>query len=109
MKNVSDKYVFRSSNVAMSTSLQMSRDKAVADAQRDLLAQVDAYIVESFSYRNYMRDDKFEEKIDKIRNKVLEHSEISCSRSSQKSGIYKYCTTVQINRSTVDDIISEYK
>ena len=90
MKNVSDKYVFRSSNVAMSTSLQMSRDKAVADAQRDLLAQVDAYIVESFSYRNYMRDDKFEEKIDKIK-------ELVNNRSTRLEVYHKLITTGSAN------------
>jgi len=108
-KNVSDKYVFRASVEVSSSSLQMSQDKAYSEARRIILEQIDAYIVDSFSYKDFLRDDKFEEKIDKMRDKVLESSEISCSRVSQKSGVYKYSTTLQINKSTVDNIISEYK
>ena len=90
-------------------SLQMSQDKALADANRLMLSQVDEYIADQLSYKNFMRDDKFEQKIDSMRNKVLENAEISCSRVSQKSGNYIYSTTLQINKSSVDQIISEYK
>lgn len=108
-KNVTDKYVFRASAEATSPTLQMSQDKANADARRIMLEQIDEHIANSVSYKSFLRDDKFEEKIDLMRNKVLESSEISCSHVSQKSGVYKYSTTLQINRSTVDNIISEYK
>lgn len=108
-KNVTDKYVFRASAEATSLSLQMSQDKALADANRLMLSQVDEYIADQLSYKNFMRDDKFEQKIDSMRNKVLENAEISCSRVSQKSGNYIYSTTLQINKSSVDQIISEYK
>ena len=108
-KNVTDKYVFRASAEATSSSLQMSQDKALADANRLMLSQVDEYIADKLSYKNFMRDDKYEQKIDSMRNKVLENAEISCSRVSQKSGNYVYSITLQINKSSVDQIISEYK
>ena len=108
-KNTTDKYVFRASSEASSTSLQMSQDKALADANRLMLSQVDEYIADKLSYKDFMRDDKYEQKIDSMRNKVLESAEISCSRVSQKSGNYIYSTTLQINKSSVDQIISEYK
>ena len=87
----------------------MSQDKALADANRLMLSQVDEYIADQLSYKSFMRDDKYEQKIDSMRNKVLENAEISCSHVSQKSGNYIYSTTLQINKSTVDNIISEYK
>ena len=108
-KNVSDKYVFRASAEAMSSSLQMSQDKALADANRMMLTQVDEYIADKLSYKNFLRDDKYEQKIDSMRSKVLENAEISCSRVSQKSGNYIYSMTLQINKYSVDQIISEYK
>ncbi len=108
-KNVTDKYVFRASGEATSLSLQMSQDKALADANRLMLSQVDEYIADQLSYKSFMRDDKYEQKIDSMRNKVLENAEVSCSHVSQKSGNYIYSTTLQINKSTVDNIISEYK
>lgn len=108
-RNVTDKYVFRASSEVSSSSPQLSQEKALADAQRNIMEQVDAYIVDSFSYKNFLRDDKFEEKIDLMRNKVLELAEVSCSRASHRAGVYKYSTTLQINKSVVDQIISEYK
>jgi hypothetical protein len=108
-RNVTDKYVFRASAEVSSPNLQMSQDKALAEARRGMLEQIDAYIADSFSYKNFLSDDKFEEKIDLMRNSVLEQSETSCSHVSQKSGNYKYSTTLQINKSIVDKIISEYK
>ena len=109
MKNVTDKYVFRASAEATSLSLQMSQDKALADANRLMLSQVDEYIADKLSYKNFMRDDKYEQKIDLMRNKVMENVDISCSHVLQKSGNYIYSTTLQINKSSVDQIISEYK
>lgn len=108
-RNVTDKYVFRASAEVSSPNLQMSQDKALAEARRGMLEQIDAYIADSFSYKNFLSDDKFEEKIDLMRNSVLEQAETSCSHVSQKSGNYKYSTTLQINKSIVDKIISEYK
>lgn len=108
-KNVTDKYVFRASAEASSPTLQMSQDKANADARRIMLEQIDEYIVNSVSYKSFLRDDKFEEKIDLMRDKVLESSEISCSHTKKKSSGITYSITIQINRSLVDDIISQYK
>jgi len=108
-KNVTDKYVFRASAEASSPTLQMSQDKALADANRLMLSQIDEYIADKLSYKNFMRDDKYEQKIDSMRNMVMEKAEISCSHVSQKSGVYKYSTTMQINKSSVDQIISKYK
>ena len=108
-KNTSDKLVFRASAEATSTSLQMSQDKALSDANRSMLSQIDEYIADKLSYKNFMHDDKYEQKIDSMRNKVLERAETSCSHLSQKSGNYIYSTTLQINKSSVDQIISEYK
>ena len=108
-KNVTDKYVFRASAEATSPSLQLSQDKALADANRMMLSQIDEYIVDKLSYKSFMRDDKYEQKIDSTRNKIMEAAEISCSHVSQKSGNYIYSTTLQINKSSVDQIISDFK
>jgi len=92
-----------------SPSLQLAQQKAEADARRSLMTQIDGYIVENISYKDFLKDGKYEEKIDAIRNKVLAVCENSCSRMSKKSTGITYSVTVQINHSTVDDIISEYK
>ena len=87
----------------------MSQDKANADARRILLEQIDVYIANSCTYKNFLKDDKFEKKIDLMRDRILDSSEFSCSHMSQKAGMYKYSLTLQINKSTVEQIILEYK
>jgi len=101
--------VFRASSEVSSSSLQLSQNKAIAEARRGILLQFDEYMADRLSYKNFMHDDKYEEKIEAMRNEVLEKSEFSCSRASQKSGNYIYSTTLQINKSLVEQIISEYK
>lgn len=108
-KNVTDKYVFRSSVEVSSPSLQLAQEKAESEVRRLLLKQIDEYIVENISYKDFLRDGKYEEKIDSIRGMVLNVCENSCSHTKKKSSGITYSVTLQINRSLVDDIISQYK
>ena len=108
-KNVTDKYVFRSSVEVSSPSLQLAQEKAESEARRLLLKQIDEYIVENISYKDFLRDGKYEERIDSIRGMVLNVCENSCSHVKKKSSGITYSVTLQINRSLVDDIISQYK
>ena len=108
-KNVTDKYVFRSSVEVSSPSLQLAQEKAESEARRLLLKQIDEYIVENISYKDFLSDGKYEEKIDSIRGMVLNVCENSCSHMKKKSSGVTYSVTIQINRSLVDDIISQYK
>lgn len=108
-KNVTDKYVFRSSVEVSSPSLQLAQEKAEAEAKRLLIKQIDEYIVENISYKDFLSDGKYEEKIDSIRGMVLNVCENSCSHMKKKSSGVTYSVTIQINRSLVDDIISQYK
>ena len=108
-KNVTDKYVFRSSVEVSSPNLQLAQEKAEAEAKRLLIKQIDEYIVENISYKDFLSDGKYEEKIDSIRGMVLNVCENSCSHMKKKSSGITYSVTIQINRSLVDDIISQYK
>ena len=108
-KNVTDKYVFRSSVEVSSPSLQLAQEKAESEARRLLIKQIDEYIVENISYKDFLSDGKYEEKIDSIRGMVLNVCENSCSHMKKKSSGVTYSVTIQINRSLVDDIISQYK
>ncbi len=108
-KYITDKHVFRASVEVSSSNLKLAQEKAKSSAERNLLEQVDKIIAEKYSYKDFLSDSDFEAKIDKIRNKILESSEISCSRISQKSGQIIYSTTLEINRSTVEDLIKEFK
>ena len=108
-KNVTDKYIFRSSVEVSSPSLQLAQEKAESEAKRLLLKQIDEYIVENISYKDFLSDGKYEEKIDSIRGLVLNVCENSCSHMAKKSSGITYSVTLQINRSLVDDIISQYK
>lgn len=109
LKYVSDKQVFRASVEVTSTSVQLAQERAIANARRNIMEEVDVYIAEQFSYRSFLSDDNYEKKIDLMRTKVLEQCETACSRVSLKSGKIHYSTTLQISRSTVDEIISSCK
>lgn len=104
-----DKYVFRASVEVSSATLPLAQAKAISMANNDMLSQVDNYIAEKISYKDFLADDKYEEKLDLIRTKALEACEISCSHVSQKNGAIIYSTTLQLNRSTMDEIISNCK
>lgn len=108
-KNTTDKYVFRASVEVMSPNLQLAQEKAIAEAKRELIRQVDEYIAENISYKDFLRDGKYEKKIDAVRDKVVAVCENSCSHQAKKSSQIVYSVTLQINRATVDDIISAYK
>lgn len=109
IRHVSDNYVFRASVEVQSSNLQLAQEKAANDARRNIMEQIDAYIAEKFSYRNFLSDDNYEKKIDLMRMQILDQCETSCSHMSQKSGKIQYSTTFEISRSHVDEIINSHK
>ncbi|MCF0207216.1 MAG: hypothetical protein HUK15_07300 [Bacteroidales bacterium] len=109
IKNATDNLVFRSSVEVTSIDLQHAREKALIEARRGMMQQIDGYIVDKYSYKDYLRNDNYEKNIELMRDSVLNACEVSCSYASNKKDFVKYSMTLQINKSDVNRILEEYK
>ncbi len=109
MKNTSDKYVLRASAEVKSASVDLAMEKATSEARRNIMEQADEYIAGKYSYDVFLKDGDYEEKIDMMRQKIQESSEVVCNHARQKAGLVTYSITLQINISSIDKIIMEFK
>ncbi len=99
---MSDEFCFRSHANAISTNSQLSQEKALMIAKKNISEEVDIYILDKFSYESFLEDPEFEAKLTAARKTMLSDINIVCSRTIPKRDSFKSFIAIEISKETID-------
>jgi len=99
----SDSEVFRAKSNAISTDSNLAKEKALFNAKADIAEEIDAYILDKYSYQTFLADPEFEAKLNTARKNMLNEISIVCSKTIPKKDMYKSFVSIEISRQSIDD------
>lgn len=100
---------FRASSVATSNDRQLSSEKALLIAKKEIALEVDTYILSKFSHQTFLADPEFENKLTVARKTILNDITIICSLTThnRRKNIYKTRMSIEMSKSSIDETVSK--
>src|SRR5574344_868741 len=83
-------YSFMATASEKNINQQLSYNKAYDVARTKLLKDIDDYVVSKISYDDYLKDSEYEEKLNNIKNNIVDEIVVVCDVPIKRRNYYQH-------------------
>ncbi len=98
----SDEYFFRSKASAISSDKNMAEEKALFIAKQNITKEIDDYILNKYSYKEFLKDPDFEKKLNTAEQHILENISVPCKKTILKRDRFKSFVAIEIEKKSIE-------
>jgi hypothetical protein len=106
-KHITGQYYIKANSEAKNSNPKLAEEKAFNIAKAEILKQLDLYIIDNCSHQQFLIDNEYETKIEKIIENCHQNIVIVCSKTTKHRDTYSSCIAIEIPKAHINKQIAD--